>query len=96
MIAQMPWQGFSLEWFKSLNDPAIVAAFTNSVIVAFCTALIATPSPDVSGASCRRSTTVMNAIAEPTTVRGIGQDQTAAGRRRRQAQRSDIGDGKVD
>lgn len=39
----LPWQGFSLQWFQSLNDPAIIAAFTNSVIVAFFTAIIATP-----------------------------------------------------
>lgn len=39
----LPWQGFTLDWFRSLNDAAIIAAFTNSMIVAVSTALIATP-----------------------------------------------------
>lgn len=39
----LPWQGFTLDWFRSLNDPAIIAAFGNSVLVAAVTALVATP-----------------------------------------------------
>ncbi|MGE3873776.1 MAG: ABC transporter permease [Parvibaculaceae bacterium] len=39
----LPWQGFTLDWFRSLNDAAIIAAFGNSVLVATLTAVIATP-----------------------------------------------------
>lgn len=39
----LPWQGFSLDWFRSLQDPAILAAFQNSLIVALVSACIAAP-----------------------------------------------------
>ena len=39
----LPWQGFTLDWFASLNDPEIIAAFINSLVVAFAAACIATP-----------------------------------------------------
>jgi spermidine/putrescine transport system permease protein len=39
----LPWQGFTFDWFASLNDPGIIAAFANSLIVAFAAACIATP-----------------------------------------------------
>jgi spermidine/putrescine transport system permease protein len=39
----LPWQGFTFDWFASLNDPEIIAAFINSLIVAFATACIAAP-----------------------------------------------------
>lgn len=39
----LPFQGFTLDWFRSLNDPAIIAAFGNSMLVAIITACIATP-----------------------------------------------------
>lgn len=39
----LPWQGFTFDWFASLNDPSIIAAFENSLVVAFVSACIATP-----------------------------------------------------
>lgn len=37
------WEGFSLRWYAELaNDPAILSAFTNTVIVAFMTTILST------------------------------------------------------
>ncbi|MCK6628745.1 MAG: ABC transporter permease [Anaerolineae bacterium] len=37
------WEGFSLRWYAELaNDPAILSAFTNTIIVAFVTTLLST------------------------------------------------------
>jgi spermidine/putrescine transport system permease protein len=37
------WEGFSLRWYAELaNDPAILSAFTNTIIVAFMSTLLST------------------------------------------------------
>lgn len=37
------WEGFSLRWYAELaNDPAILSAFTNTIIVAFVSTLLST------------------------------------------------------
>ena len=39
----LPWQGFTFEWFASLNDDSVIAALKNSVVVAVVSAAIAAP-----------------------------------------------------
>lgn len=46
----LPWQGFSLRWYKSaLHAPELLAALRTSVIVGLCTAVIATVLGAVAG-----------------------------------------------